>query len=68
MKPMKPIYLHVLTEWNEGETYNEFLVSCKDEPKFAHVIVKDSIRVDVRQIPEEELTLDQPFLAPIRPY
>lgn len=56
MKPVKPIYLHVLTEWNEGEYYNEFLVTCRDEPRFAHVVVKESVRIDVRRIPEEELT------------
>jgi hypothetical protein len=53
---MKPIYLHVITEYDEGETFNEFHLSCKSDPKFAHVIAKTSVRVDVCQIPEEELT------------
>lgn len=53
---MKPIYLHVLMEQEDGEVWKEFLLSCNKDPKSVHVLVIGSLRVDVRQVPEEVIT------------
>ncbi len=36
---MKPIYLHVLLQEEDGDSWKEFLLSSKKDPKSAHVLV-----------------------------
>jgi hypothetical protein len=53
---MKPIYLHVLLQEEDGDSWKEFLLSSKKDPKSAHVLTRDSVRVDILQVPEESIT------------